>query len=91
MTKTELVEALSKNTGLTRRETATVTDSLFDLITDELSKGETVEIRGFGSFVTRERGARTARNPKTGATVQVPARTVPAFRASKALKDKVGG
>lgn len=91
MTKTELVDALSKATGLTRRETTTVADSLFEIVTEALAGGETVEIRGFGSFVTRDRGERTARNPKTGETVLVPARVVPAFRPSKALKDRVAG
>ncbi len=91
MTKTELIDVLSKNTGLTRRETTAVTDTLFETMIDTLAKGNSVEIRGFGSFVTKTRAARTARNPKTGATVNVPSRVVPAFRASKALKERVAG
>jgi integration host factor beta subunit len=91
MTKTDLIDALSKSTGLTRRETTAVVDSLFDTMTDTLATGSSVEIRGFGSFVTKKRAARVARNPKTGATVDVPPRVVPVFRPSKALKDRVGG
>lgn len=91
MTKTDLIDALSKATGLTRRETTAVVDSLFDTMTDSLAKGDSVEVRGFGSFVTKKRAARVARNPKTGATVDVPPRVVPVFRPSKALKDTVAG
>ncbi len=91
MTKTEMVDALSKATGLTRKETTTVADSLFEIVSEALAGGETVEVRGFGSFLTRQRNERIARNPKTGEPVRVPARVVPAFRPSKALKDRVAG
>ena len=89
MTKTELIDALAERTGLTKKDITGVVDHLVDLIGNSLVKGKNVEIRGFGSFVKRERAARTARNPKTGATVKVKKRSVPAFRPSKALRDKV--
>ncbi|MCU0612925.1 MAG: integration host factor subunit beta [Candidatus Eisenbacteria bacterium] len=89
MTKTDLIDALNEKTGLTKKEVTAVVDAFVDVVSGSLAKGKSVEIRGFGSFVRRERAARTARNPKTGETVKVKKRMVPAFRPSKALRDRV--
>lgn len=90
MTKTDLINALhEKIGGIAKKDINELIDGLVDIIGAELAKGESVEIRGFGSFVRRQRAKRTARNPKTGKPVQVKARMVPAFRPSKTLRDRV--
>jgi DNA-binding protein HU-beta len=89
MNKAGLSDAVVNLTGGTKAEADRIVDALFGAITDELKKGEEVSIAGFGIFAAKQRAARTARNPRTGAAVQVPAMRVPKFRASKALKDAV--
>jgi DNA-binding protein HU-beta len=91
MTKTDLIDALHNKigAGIAKKDINLLLDYFVDVVSGALAKGESVEIRGFGSFVRRERAKRTARNPKTGKPVQVKARKVPAFRPSKALRDKV--
>ncbi|MBN1425686.1 integration host factor subunit beta [Candidatus Fermentibacteria bacterium] len=89
MTKTDLIDALADKTGLTKKDVGGVLEGFVDIVSASLAKGKSVEIRGFGSFLRRERAARTARNPKTGATVKVKKRMVPAFRPSKHLRDTV--
>ncbi len=74
---------------MTRREAGTIVDAALNSILEALRRGEKVEIRGFGTFRTRTRNARTGRNPKTGQTVVVPAKTVPFFKPSKQLRDAV--
>lgn len=73
----------------TKAQAERLVQMFWDAIADSLSKGEDVDIAGFGKFVVNKRAARTARNPRTGETVQVPATKVPKFKASKALKDAV--
>jgi DNA-binding protein HU-beta len=86
MTKADLARSIADKHNLTHKEAVNVVDAVLATITEALAKGEKVELRGFGSFTVKNRAARTARNPKTGEHVYVPAKTTPAFKASKALK-----
>ncbi|MBI2023961.1 HU family DNA-binding protein [Candidatus Giovannonibacteria bacterium] len=94
MNKAELAQKLwdlhsKKGVEVSKKHAEEVVDFVFDSIADCLKKGDEVSIAGFGSFVVKNRKARTARNPKTGATVNVPAMKVPKFKAGKGLKDAV--
>lgn len=89
MTKAELVRTVAAETGLTLKDTNVVLDVLEQTITDALAKGEKVQLIGFGSFEVRHRAERKGRNPQTGEEITIPAGTVPAFRAGKALKEAV--
>ena len=89
MTKAELVETVSDQIHLTKKQTELVVNTVFQSITDSLSDGKKVELRGFGSFRIRERNARVGRNPKSGAQVDVPAKRVPFFKAGKDLRELV--
>ncbi|MBI5181772.1 MAG: integration host factor subunit beta [Nitrospirae bacterium] len=90
MTKAELIEKVSeKIQGLTKRQTEVIVNSIFNSIKEALSKGNKIEIRGFGSFRIRQRRQRDGRNPKTGVSVSVPAKRVPFFKAGKELKELV--
>ena len=94
MNKAQLAEKLhdmhaKKGMDTTKKHSEEVVDFVFDGITEALKKGDEVSIAGFGVFATKQRKARTARNPRTGATVNVPATTVPRFRAGKGLKEAV--
>ncbi len=90
MNKAELVEEVSGEVGLSKRETQKVIDAVIGTIGDTLAAGEKVSLVGFGSFGVRQRMARTGRNPQTGATLQIPAKKVPKFVAGKTLKEKTG-
>jgi DNA-binding protein HU-beta len=90
MNKTQLVDALAARIG-DRRTAATAVDGLLETIVDTVRSGETVSLTGFGVFESRARAARTARNPRTGDTVNVPATTVPAFRPGAGFRTAVGG
>jgi integration host factor subunit beta len=87
MTKAELVEEVARAAELNKRDAEVIVETVFDSIITALHKGEKVELRGFGSFRTRERGPRRGRNPKTGAPVDVPAKRVPYFKPGKELKE----
>ena len=89
MTKADLVEEVIKATQMPRKEAEVTVETIFESIIGALQKGDKLEIRGFGSFRTRQRNARTGRNPKTGAKVDVPAKRVPFFKPSKELRDSV--
>lgn len=92
MNKMELVDKLASVTGITKKDVKAVVDALFNVdgvIAEALKKGDRVALTGFGTFETRTRAARTARNPRTGQEIRVPATKAPAFRAGKALKDAV--
>ena len=78
-----------KGVDVSKKHAEEVVDFVFDSIAECLKRGEEVSIAGFGSFVAKQRKARTARNPRTGAAVQVPAMKVPKFKAGKGLKDAV--
>lgn len=89
MNKSDLIEAVFGKVGGTKRAAEDAVDTVFDSISRSLAKGEEVAISGFGTFLTKKRQARTARNPRTGASVQVPEMKVPKFRAGKGLKEAV--
>jgi len=89
MTKADLVDKVTALGDLTRRDGEVIVDTLFESVIGALKAGNKIEIRGFGSFRTRQRNARTGRNPKTGAKVDVPAKRVPFFKPSKELRDSV--
>jgi len=91
MTKADLVESISTETGVSKHDTGMIVDSLFDAVRHALSEGRHLEIRGFGTFKVRERRARRARNPRSGTEVMVPAKLVPVFKPSKELKAQVLG
>ncbi len=89
VTKADLVDKVTSLGDLTRRDGEVIVDALFDAVIGALKSGDKIEIRGFGSFRTRQRNARTGRNPKTGARVEVPAKKVPFFKPSKELRDLI--
>jgi integration host factor subunit beta len=89
MTKADLIEEVAKIAEVTRKDGEVIVETIFDSIVKSLRAGDKIEIRGFGSFRTRQRKPRTGRNPKTGAKVEVPAKTIPFFKPSKELKDMV--
>jgi len=89
LTKADLIEEVLRITELPRKESESIVETIFDSIIGSLQKGQKIEIRGFGSFRTRERRGRIGRNPKTGAKVEVPAKKIPFFKPSKELKDFV--
>ncbi|HTU32457.1 MAG TPA: HU family DNA-binding protein [Candidatus Acidoferrum sp.] len=89
ITKADLVEEVARTTELPRKESEAAVETIFESIISALQSDDKIEIRGFGSFRTRERRGRTGRNPKTGARVDVPAKKIPFFKPSKELKDYV--
>jgi integration host factor subunit beta len=89
MTKADLVDHVVALGDLTRRDGEVIVDTLFESVIEALKADDKVEVRGFGSFRTRQRKPRTGRNPKTGASVEVPAKRVPYFKPSKELRDLV--
>ncbi len=86
MNKSELIEVMADKAGMTKAEAGRALDAFTDGITEALSKGDDVALVGFGSFVVRERAARTARNPRTGDPIEIKASKKPVFRAGKQLK-----
>jgi integration host factor subunit beta len=91
MTKADLIDEISRLAELTRKDSEVVVETIFDSIVRSLRAGDKIEIRGFGSFRTRQRKPRIGRNPKTGDRVEVPAKKIPFFKPSKELKDLVNG
>ena len=89
MTKADLVEQVTALGDLTRRDSEVIVETIFDSVIGALQSGDKIEIRGFGSFRIRQRNARTGRNPKTGAKVEVPAKRVPYFKPSKELRQMI--
>ncbi|MBT3276816.1 MAG: HU family DNA-binding protein [Candidatus Thioglobus sp.] len=89
MNKSELIDAIASESGLSKADATRALNATTDAITGALSKEDTVQLTGFGSFVVRARAARSGRNPQTGATIQIKASKVAAFKAGKALKDTV--
>ncbi|MCZ6484259.1 MAG: integration host factor subunit beta [Acidobacteria bacterium] len=87
MTKADLTESVAKSSQLTQREAGFIVQIVLDSVVDALKSGDKVELRGFGSFRLRERKPRQARNPKTGETFQVPAKTVAYFTPGRGLKE----
>ena len=89
MNKTELVAAVAAKTEMSKKNAEKAVAAVLDTVAETLAAGEKVQLVGFGTFELREREARTAKNPRTGETVEVAASRVPAFKAGQALKAKV--
>lgn len=90
MIKSELVEKLAQeNPHLFQRDVETIVNAMFDEISDALSTGNRVELRGFGAFSVKNRAARTGRNPRTGETVEVSEKFVPQFKAGKEIRERL--
>ena len=89
MTKAELVEKVSGQINLTKKQTEVVVNTVFQSITDSLSNGKKVELRGFGSFTLHHRPPRVGRNPKSGKSVELDEKYVPHFKPGKELRDRV--
>ncbi len=89
MNKSELVENIAKKTGLSLKDANASVSAFMSIIKESLGNGDSVVLVGFGSFIVRDRAARTGHNPRTGETLNIPAVKVPAFRPGKSLKDAV--
>ncbi|MDP3295043.1 MULTISPECIES: HU family DNA-binding protein [Nevskia] len=89
MNKSELIAAVADQSGLTKADAGNAIDALVEVIGKALKENDKVSLVGFGTFAIRERAARTGRNPKTGATLNITASKNPSFKAGKALKDAV--
>ena len=89
MNKTELIAAAAEKAGLTKKDTERVLNAAIDAITAAMAAGDKVQLSGFGIFEVRARDARVGRNPHTKETIEIPATRVPAFKASKTLKDTI--
>ena len=87
MNKTELVEAMAKKAGLSKKDAEAAVKAFTDVVTAELKKGGKVQLVGFGTFEVAKRAAREGKNPQTGAKIKIPASKAPKFKAGKALKD----
>ncbi|ADH87208.1 HU family DNA-binding protein [Desulfurivibrio alkaliphilus] len=89
MNKSELIEALARNTELPIREAGAVTGTILEAMTAAMARGENIEIRGFGSFVVKEYESYYGRNPKTGEKIKVPPKRLPFFKVGKELREKL--
>ena len=89
MNKTELVSAIAENAGLTKKDSEKVLKAFVEVVTEELKKGEKVQLVGFGTFEVSERPAREGINPQTKEKIEIAASRAPKFKAGKALKDVV--
>lgn len=89
MNKADFTAALAADMGTTQKEAAAFIDRYHDLVGKTLAKGESIAFVGFGNYEVRKRPARTARNPRSGETIELAAKSVPAFRPGKGLKDLV--
>ena len=90
LTKQNLIGEVAEKTGLTKKQSGAALNAVLEAIQEALAKGDSVGLIGFGTFEVRERAARSGRNPQTGAPIEIPAKTVPAFKVGKKLKDAVG-
>jgi nucleoid DNA-binding protein len=89
VTKADIVDRIAAGTGLTKLETEAVVDGFIYTVIEALERGDSVELRGFGSFRVRERAARTARNPQTDEVIDVPRQFLPHFKPSKEFRRAV--
>ena len=89
MNKTELVAAMAEQTNLSKKDAEAALKAFIDVVSEELKKGEKVQLVGFGTFEVSERAAREGRNPQTGAAMKIAASKAPKFKAGKALKDLI--
>lgn len=90
MTKADLTDRVAALSDITRRDSEVIVETLLESIVSALQAGDKVEVRGFGSFRTRQRNSRIGRNPKTGVSVEVPAKKVSYFKPSKELRELIG-
>jgi integration host factor subunit beta len=89
MNKSELIEAVSQKAKITKKRAEDVVNLIFDSMVDAIVKGERIEIRGLGSFMVKEYGSYTGRNPRTGESIQVRPKKLPFFKVGKELKERV--
>lgn len=89
MNKSELIETVAEKARITKKRAEEVVNLIFDSMIDAMVKGDRIEIRGLGSFVVKEYGAYTGRNPRTGESIQVKPKKLPFFKVGKELKDRV--
>ena len=89
MNKAEVINAAAEKAGMSKKDTEAAVSAAVDVITEALSKGEKVQLVGFGSFEVKSRAARIGRNPRTKEQIAIPASKIPVFKAGKALKDTV--
>ncbi|MCG1011607.1 HU family DNA-binding protein [Tepidanaerobacter sp. GT38] len=87
--KAELISVMAEKSGLTKKDTEKALNSFIEAVEEALVNGDKVQLVGFGTFEVRERSARKGRNPQTGEEIDIPAASVPAFKAGKALKDSI--
>ena len=87
MNKTELVASMAEQTNLSKKDAEAALKAFIDVVSEELKKGEKIQLVGFGTFEVSERAAREGRNPQTGETMEIKASKTPKFKAGKALKD----
>ena len=89
MNKIELVAAIAEKTQLTKKDSEMALKAFVDVVSEELKKGEKIQLVGFGTFEVSDRAARTGKNPQTGSAIEIPASKAPKFKAGKALKETV--
>jgi DNA-binding protein HU-beta len=89
MNKSELIDAMAAKSGMKKTESAAALDAFIEAVGDALKNGDQVTLVGFGTFLVREREARTGRNPRSGETIKIAASRLPSFKAGKGLKDAV--
>ena len=89
MNKSELIASIAEHAEIERKEAENAVKAFLEVVTQELAKGEKIQIVGFGTFEVRERAARKGNNPQTGEEIDIPAAKVPKFKPGKALKDAV--
>jgi len=89
MNKSQLIEALAEEIGVSLREADTITSTVLDAMAETLAEGGSIEIRGFGSFVVKEYATYFGRNPKTGEKIKVPPKKLPFFKVGKELRERV--
>jgi integration host factor subunit alpha len=86
MTKIDIIQNVCDKLGFSKKDSARIVESVFDIVKDELAKGQKVKISGFGNFVVKEKNSRRGRNPQTGAEIEISARRVLTFKSSQVLK-----
>jgi len=89
MTKADLIENIYLKTGFSKKESAEIVETVFDLIKDTLEEGEKIKIAGFGNFVVKEKATRRGRNPQTGEEIEITARRILTFKPSQVLKNAI--
>lgn len=89
MTKNEVIDAVADSSGMTKKDTETIINTLGEVIKEAMAKGEEVRFIGFGSFEVKDRAGRKGRNPQTGEEIEIPAAKVPVFKCGKLLKSAV--